>query len=65
MESIQSERRLRTQKIMVMISHMMLEAKLATKLNMPLKTKMTAAKAKKVVHAAVKRMKIILLSFHW
>ncbi len=33
------------------------------KLNEPLKTKTTAAKAKRVVHTAVKRIKIILVPF--
>ena len=45
---------------MVIISHTMLEAIPAKKLNEPLKTKATAAKAKSVVHDAVKRIKIIL-----
>ena len=55
-------RALLTQKIMVIISHTMLEAIPAKKLNEPLRTKMTAAKAKRVVHAAVKRTNIILFS---
>ena len=41
----------------------MLEAIEAKKLNDPLKTKTTAAKAKRVVHDAVKRVKIILFPF--
>lgn len=54
------ERALLTQKMMVIISHTMLEAIPAKKLNEPLRTKMTAAKAKRVVHAAVKMTNIIL-----
>lgn len=52
-----------THKIMVIINHTTLEAIEAKKLNDPLKTKTTAAKAKRVVHAAVKRVKIILVPF--
>ena len=53
---------MRTQKMMVMINHTMLEATPARKLNTPRKMNMTAAKAKRVVHTAVKRTNIILFS---
>ena len=50
-----------THKIMVIIKNKRLELIEAIKLNEPLKTKTTAAKAKMVVHTAVKRQKIILV----
>jgi DNA-binding transcriptional regulator YiaG len=50
-----------THKIMTIINQTMLEAMEAKKLNAPLKTKMTAAKAKSTVHDAVTRIKIILV----
>ena len=51
-----------THKMMVIIKNTRLEAIEAIKLNEPLKTKTTAANAKRVVHTAVKRQKIILVA---
>ena len=48
--------------MMVIIKNKRLEPIEAIKLNEPLKTKTTAAKAKRVVHAAVKRQKIMLVA---
>ena len=50
-----------THKIMIIINHTKLEAIEAKKLNAPVKTKMTAAKASRTVHDAVMRIKIILI----